>query len=148
MPLVFWKTDDQGCCACHQACFEQRISHPLVQKKGHWHGQGCRMRVLQTLWHKSLPNPPKFGISAVGGREIGPNRPQASKAVDDLGVLKSEDGLSEQPSAAPLVDVFLKIFQRDFKSTHLHLYRDTPNVCLFDHRSISLLFQKLRPSLR
>ena len=175
MPLVFWKTEDQGCCACLQAYFEQRISHPSVQKKGHWHGSGCRMlvlqtlwhksrrggknavggslsqsgygsitiaaisfkkrsallfttsishascflenrrprllclsssglrtknfaplgpkkghwhglgcrmRVLQTLWHKSLPNPPKFGISVVGGREIGPNRPQACNVVD------------------------------------------------------------------
>ena len=83
------------------------------------------MLVLQTSWHKSFPNSPKFGISAVGGREIGPNRPLACKAVDDLGLLESEDGLSEQPCAAPFPNVSLKNFQWDPKTTHLHLYRDT-----------------------
>ena len=84
---------------------------PFGPKKGHWHGSGCRMLVLQTLWHKSLPNPPKFGISVVGGREIGPNRPQAGNVVDDLGFLENEDGLSEQPNAAPLLNVFVKNFK-------------------------------------
>ena len=60
--------------------------------------------------------------------------------MDDLGFLKIEDGLSEQPNAAPFLNAFRKHFKWDPETTHMHLYRDTQRTYVFNWRSVSSLF--------